>query len=135
MLRQLALDRRLRRKVTKAMMKKRKAKSRNETQMSSISVLIEDYGDDSWTSADSEDDFEDKLGTEDSEQFRNSRVDYMKTMGTNTGDKDMAERFQTMKKVRICLVQPHLTDCIYIRLKMVTVYRRPKLCESQTGIT
>lgn len=135
MLRQLALDRRLRRKVTKAMMKKRKAKSRNETQMSSISVLIEDYGDDSWTSADSEDDFEDKLGTEDSEQFRNSRVDYMKTMATNTGDKDMAERFQTMKKVRICLVQPHLTDFIYIRLKMVTVYRRPKLCESQTGIT
>ena len=92
------------------MMKNRKAKSRNEKQMSSI--LIEDYGDESWTSEDSEDDSEDKLGTENSEQFRNSRVDYMKTMVTNTGDKDMAERFQTMKKVRICLVQPHLKQTI-----------------------
>ena len=108
MLRQLALSRRLRRKVTKAMMKNRKAKSRIKTQMSSISILFEDYGDESWTSEDSEDESEDKLGTENSEQFRNSRLDYMKTMATNTGDKDMAERFQTMKKVRICLVQPHL---------------------------
>lgn len=109
MLRQLALDRRLRRKVTKAMMKKRRAKSRNEAQTSSISVVIEDYDDDSWTSADSEEESEDKLETEDSEECRNSRVNHMKAMVTNTSDKDMAERFQNMKKVRICFVQTSST--------------------------
>ena len=73
MLRQLALSRQLRRKVRKAIAKKRRSKSRNETQMSSISIVIEDYDDDSWTSADSEEDSgEDNLGTEDSEEFRNS---------------------------------------------------------------
>ena len=101
MLRQLALSRQLRRKVTKAIAKKRRSKSRNETQMSSISIVIEDYDDDSWTSADSEDDLEeDNLETEDSEEFRNSRVNHMKTM-PNTFDKDMAERCQTLK-VMIC---------------------------------
>ena len=100
MLRQLALSRHLRRKVRKAIAKRR-SKSRNETQMSSISIVIEDYDDDSWTSADSEDDSEeDNLGTEDSEEFRNSRVNHMKTM-PNTFDKDMAERCQTLK-VMIC---------------------------------
>ena len=109
MLRQLALDRRLRRKVTKAMMKKRRAKLRNEAQTSSISVVIEDYDDDSWTSADSEEESEDKLETEDSEECRNSRVNHMKAMVTNTSDKDMASRFQNMKKVRICFVQTSST--------------------------
>ena len=73
--------------------------------MSSISIVIEDYDDDSWTSADSEDDLEeDNLETEDSEEFRNSRVNHMKTM-PNTFDKDMAERWQTLK-VMICWVKP-----------------------------
>ena len=126
MLRQLALDRRLRRKVTKAMMKRRRAKSRNETQTSSISVVIEDYDDDSWTSADSEEDSEDNLGTEDSEESRNSRVNHMKAMVTTTSDKDMAERFENMKKVRICFVQTSSINRMQLRLKMVTVFRRLK---------
>ena len=126
MLRQLALDRRLRRKVTKAMMKRRRAKSRNETQTSSISVVIEDYDDDSWTSADSEEDSEDNLETEDSEESRNSRVNHMKAMVTTTSDKDMAERFENMKKVRICFVQTPSINRMQLRLKMVTVFRRLK---------
>ena len=126
MLRQLALDRRLRRKVTKAMMKRRRAKSRNETQTSSISVVIEDYDNDSWTSADSEEDSEDNLGTEDSEESRNSRVNHMKAMVTTTSDKDMAERFENMKKVRICFVQTSSINRMQLRLKMVTVFRRLK---------
>ena len=134
MLRQLALDRRLRRKVTKAMMKRRRAKSRNETQTSSISVVIEDYDDDSWTSADSEEDSEDNLETEDSEESRNSRVNHMKAMVTTTSDKDMAERFENMKKVRICFVQTSSINRMQLRLKMVTVFRRLKKCEPQTGI-
>lgn len=126
MLRQLALDRRLRRKVTKAMIKKRRAKSRNETQTSSISVVIEDYDDDSWTSADSEEDSDDDLGTEDSEESRNSRVNHMKAMVTTTSDKDMAERFQNMKKVRICFIQTSSTNKMKLRIKMATVFRRLK---------
>ena len=126
MLRQLALDRRLRRKVTKAMIKKRRAKSRNETQTSSISVVIEDYDDDSWTSADSEEDSDDDLGTEDSEESRNSRVNHMKAMVTTTSDKDMAERFQNMKKVRICFIQTSSTNRMKLRTKMATVFRRLK---------
>ena len=126
MLRQLALDRRLRRKVTKAMIKKRRAKSRNETQTSSISVVIEDYDDDSWTSADSEVDSADDLGTEDSDKCRNSRVNHMKAMVTTTSDKDMAERFQNMKKVRICFIQTSSTNKMKLRIKMATVFRRLK---------
>ena len=103
MMRQLALSRRLRRKVIK---EKRREMSRRVNQLSSISFVIEDYGDESWTSDDGDDDSDNSddgdsdehHGDLGSARLRDSRVTYMKTI-PNCHDRDMAQRFRAIKEV------------------------------------
>ena len=107
MIRQLALDRALRRKVVRERrraLRKASATEMIEERPSSrkLSFIIHDYGEEDWTT--NEDDDQDGDGDEDEKKpresaaIRESRLRVMKNQ-PKCADEDMAIRYKTLKQV------------------------------------
>ena len=108
MIRQLALDRALRRKVVRERrraLRKASATEMIEERPSSrkLSFIIHDYGEEDWTT-DEDDDDDDQDGDEDEKKpqesaaIRESRLRVMKNQ-PKCADEDMAIRYKTLKQV------------------------------------
>ena len=104
MIRQLALDRALRRELLrerrKALRQEYNAKVVTNIQESrKLSFVIEDYGEEEWTTEDDESDNEDdKTKEQESAAMRESRLRVMNDL-PKCFDEDMAKRYKTLKQV------------------------------------
>ena len=106
MIRQLALDRALRRKVVRE--RRRALRKASSTEMieerpssRKLSFLIHDYGEEDWTTDeddDHDDHDEDEKKPQESAAIRESRLRVMKNQ-PKCADEDMAIRYKTLKQV------------------------------------
>ena len=104
MIRQLALDRALRRELLrerrKALRQEYNAKIVTNIQESrKVSFVIEDYGEEEWTTEDESDIEDDKTKEQESAAMRESRLRVMNDM-PKCFDEDMAKRYNTLKQVK-----------------------------------
>ena len=107
MIRQLALDRALRRELLRERRKALRQKYiavTNIQQSRRVSFIIEDYGEEEWTTEDESDIEEDKTKEQESAAMRESRLRVMNDL-PKCVDEDMAERYKTLKQVCLSVLK------------------------------